>query len=410
VKHADLSIHPIKQLKTLQQQGVEVGLMLVEMLMLKNPFEFCRGCKAALPNLPIVLTRSKQSQVLEPERRWARQQGVQDLLAGFSDDLSLQEIVEKVDQLFSSVCRSSPQPNAITQRLLIHPVIQQLLGRGQASFEDNEPTLVLATSGVFKSEGSGQLEHDASAPHGLVSDAGSHTSQVRRGAAQDLELLSRELKLSPVSISQSEISSSLRSSGGIMRQPIESEFIQTDEDWLITTPIEGLGWATSDFSNPSLCGTLPVTSKAPISGFRSQATQTVRSTYLIAPNDFLRYQLEIPLGKRLIEAGLLHPTQVSIILEDQRHQPGLLFGELLLLKGWLEEQPCWFFVNLAKVATSEEFRKLPIGQKLKLAGLVNDQQINKALRRQQQANVPFGKLLFQQGFLKLKTVEYFARL
>lgn len=58
-----------------------------------------------------------------------------------------------------------------------------------------------------------------------------------------------------------------------------------------------------------------------------------------------RYQVQRPLastpskriGSYFVEAGLLTPDQVSVILNDQQ-ATGMRFGEIVVARGWLKEQ------------------------------------------------------------------------
>uniref|UniRef100_B8HM85 Uncharacterized protein n=1 Tax=Cyanothece sp. (strain PCC 7425 / ATCC 29141) TaxID=395961 RepID=B8HM85_CYAP4 len=48
-----------------------------------------------------------------------------------------------------------------------------------------------------------------------------------------------------------------------------------------------------------------------------------------------------PLGEYLVEAGLLSPAQVEMILFDQQHT-NLRFGEIAALRGWVKQETIEF--------------------------------------------------------------------
>ncbi|GAB4217590.1 MAG: hypothetical protein OHK0012_22510 [Synechococcales cyanobacterium] len=52
-----------------------------------------------------------------------------------------------------------------------------------------------------------------------------------------------------------------------------------------------------------------------------------------------------PIGQILKRAGLLSDAQIQIALNDQTLQDGLLFGEVLVLRGWLKAKTLDFFLE-----------------------------------------------------------------
>lgn len=123
----------------------------------------------------------------------------------------------------------------------------------------------------------------------------------------------------------------------------------------------------------------------------------------------LKLKLLQPIGMRLVEAGLLSPAQVEVTLRDQQDYPDLQFGEILLLRGWICEETLSFFLNLESVC-SEEFRKLPLGQRLKTAGLVTEDEIQRAIDKLNLPNLTIGQVLVLQGVISQRTADYFAQL
>ena len=51
-----------------------------------------------------------------------------------------------------------------------------------------------------------------------------------------------------------------------------------------------------------------------------------------------------PLGTYFVEAGLLSPAQVQVVLNDQA-LTGLRFGEILVQRGWMKETTIEYFVH-----------------------------------------------------------------
>ena len=49
-----------------------------------------------------------------------------------------------------------------------------------------------------------------------------------------------------------------------------------------------------------------------------------------------------PLGAYFVEAGLISPAQVQVVLNDQE-MTGLRFGEILVQRGWIKEKTVEYF-------------------------------------------------------------------
>ena len=50
------------------------------------------------------------------------------------------------------------------------------------------------------------------------------------------------------------------------------------------------------------------------------------------------------IGGYLVEAGLLTPAQVDVVLNDQK-QSGLRFGEILAARGWVKQETVDYFME-----------------------------------------------------------------
>ncbi len=51
-----------------------------------------------------------------------------------------------------------------------------------------------------------------------------------------------------------------------------------------------------------------------------------------------------PLGAYFVDAGLISPAQVQVVLNDQE-MTGLRFGEILVQRGWIKEKTVEYFVD-----------------------------------------------------------------
>ncbi|MEM9507818.1 MAG: tetratricopeptide repeat protein [Cyanobacteria bacterium P01_E01_bin.35] len=118
---------------------------------------------------------------------------------------------------------------------------------------------------------------------------------------------------------------------------------------------------------------------------------------------------KVPLGAVLQQAGLVSADQVRQALEQQ-HQThnNLKIGEILAIRGWINSQTADFFAE-RWFRLIDEQPKQPIGQYLKQAALLNDQQIKILLEEQKQTKVKFGELAIAKGWLKRTTVNFFLR-
>ena len=113
-----------------------------------------------------------------------------------------------------------------------------------------------------------------------------------------------------------------------------------------------------------------------------------------------------PLGKLLQEADLVSASQVKIALQDQERYNDLRIGEILSLRGWIKQETADFFAEQwQKLTTSEQ--KQPIGQYLKQAALLDDDQINTILWEQEHTDTKFGSLAVYRGWLKQTTMNFF---
>lgn len=113
-----------------------------------------------------------------------------------------------------------------------------------------------------------------------------------------------------------------------------------------------------------------------------------------------------PLGEILQEADLVSASQVKIALQDQEQYSELRIGEILSLRGWIKQETADFFAeHWHKLKTGEP--KQPLGQYLKQAALLDENQIQTIVCEQEQTNMKFGSLAVYKGWLKQTTVNFF---
>ncbi len=111
------------------------------------------------------------------------------------------------------------------------------------------------------------------------------------------------------------------------------------------------------------------------------------------------------LGESLLRAGLINSHQVEVALSDARYRNDLKFGEILALRGWIEQETADFFAEtLPWIA--EEVEKQPIGQYFRAAKLLTEEQIKKVLATQQDCAIRFGELAVAHHYLKQQTLDF----
>ncbi|MGB3533155.1 MAG: hypothetical protein WBA13_06520 [Microcoleaceae cyanobacterium] len=116
----------------------------------------------------------------------------------------------------------------------------------------------------------------------------------------------------------------------------------------------------------------------------------------------------LPLGYILKQAGLITEYQVVKALEaqqtSQRHRR---IGEIIVYYGWLQPETIDFFAeDLPQVS---RLPQQPIGQYLKQAKLLDDEQIEDILTTQQQTQLMFGEVAVKKGWIKPETITLILR-
>jgi hypothetical protein len=63
------------------------------------------------------------------------------------------------------------------------------------------------------------------------------------------------------------------------------------------------------------------------------------------PFDKMSSEPQIRLGSYLIEAGLITPAQVAVVLNDQNFSQDMRFGEVLVARGWVKSETIEFVMK-----------------------------------------------------------------
>ncbi|GAB4536199.1 MAG: hypothetical protein Tsb0014_23780 [Pleurocapsa sp.] len=109
----------------------------------------------------------------------------------------------------------------------------------------------------------------------------------------------------------------------------------------------------------------------------------------------------------LVEAGLIHISQVELALQEQTYN-GLEIDEILVLHGWIKPETIDFFRHRWSKLVQETEKK-PLLYYFQEAGLLDTEQINAVIKLQnmKQKKIRFHHLAVQQGYLKQMTVDFF---
>lgn len=120
-----------------------------------------------------------------------------------------------------------------------------------------------------------------------------------------------------------------------------------------------------------------------------------------------------PLGLVLRQAGLVSSKQVKKALEESLTLPQCKVGEVLAIRGWIKPETADFFAEVwPKIITqttnkNTNKRLQPLGQYLKAASLISQQQINQLLKIQETNSIKFGKLAVENNIISQTTLDFF---
>jgi hypothetical protein len=112
------------------------------------------------------------------------------------------------------------------------------------------------------------------------------------------------------------------------------------------------------------------------------------------------------LGEILEQAGLVSDEQIQIALAERRESHNLRVGEILALRGWIEQRTADFFADEWCNLVNQTERQL-LGYYLEKSGLLTKQQTTSILEEQKKLWVKFGAIAILQGLLRQETVDFF---
>jgi hypothetical protein len=115
-----------------------------------------------------------------------------------------------------------------------------------------------------------------------------------------------------------------------------------------------------------------------------------------------------PIGQILQEADLICASQLEVALRDQMYYQDLRLGEILALRGWIEQDTANFFAQEWFEIINRGI-KHPIGFYLKRAGLLSEEDISNILVHQHKYSLRFGDTAVKQGLVKPNTVNFFLQ-
>jgi len=112
------------------------------------------------------------------------------------------------------------------------------------------------------------------------------------------------------------------------------------------------------------------------------------------------------LGEILEQAGLVSDKQIQIALAEGQENHKLRVGEILALRGWIEQSTADFFADEWYNLVNQTEKQL-FGYYLEKSGLLTKQQTTSILKEQQKIWVRFGAIAILQGLLTQETVNFF---
>jgi UDP-N-acetylglucosamine transferase subunit ALG13/anti-anti-sigma regulatory factor len=118
---------------------------------------------------------------------------------------------------------------------------------------------------------------------------------------------------------------------------------------------------------------------------------------------------KMPIGFTLQRAGLISPEQLVQVREIQAQSHHVLFGEVLVERGWLSQQTVDFFAErLPKLVNLRD--QLPESHYLELSGLVDPDSLALLKQEQRQNNQSLFDLAVYRGVLTETTAEFLREL
>lgn len=115
-----------------------------------------------------------------------------------------------------------------------------------------------------------------------------------------------------------------------------------------------------------------------------------------------------PIGEILQEAALITHPQLEVALRDQAYYEDMRLGEILALRGWIEQDTADFFVQDWFKLVNRPIAR-PIGFYLNKAGLISESDIKQILQEQHVNSLRFGETAIKKGLVKPNTVNFFLQ-
>jgi hypothetical protein len=137
--------------------------------------------------------------------------------------------------------------------------------------------------------------------------------------------------------------------------------------------------------------------------FGTRISSSFHQVRVPTPED---HQRQHPLGDLLLAAGLLSQPQLDSALAEKGHCQ-MLLGEIVALRGWIHPETVDFLLRERDDIFPREPGRHPIGEYLKAARLLTEEQIVEALRLQKRQKMYFGVAVVQQGYIKQDTMDFF---
>ena len=112
------------------------------------------------------------------------------------------------------------------------------------------------------------------------------------------------------------------------------------------------------------------------------------------------------LGQTLEKAGLISLAQIQVALSDQEFNHNMLLGEILSLRGWIEQQTADFFAEEWQPLI-KQLERYPLGYYLVKSGLLTGEQTYLILEEQKHLWIKFGSIAIIKGLITQETLNFF---
>ncbi|MEL4898065.1 hypothetical protein [Crocosphaera sp. Alani8] len=135
---------------------------------------------------------------------------------------------------------------------------------------------------------------------------------------------------------------------------------------------------------------------------KTKSNIIISSPHVVVPHNYWEHLL----GEVLRDADLITDAQLQTVLRDQQEYKYQKIGEILALRGWIKQETVDFFAEEWK-SCLKQGPQYPIGQYLKRAALLKQEDIEYILQLQQRLPMKFGKIAVSEGLIKKTTLNFF---